>query len=348
MSMNNQTKTEKPSLTGQDVSSPSLFDQFGRTFDYLRIAVNEKCNLRCIYCMPEKGVPFKPDNALLTMAEITRLLEVAARLGVNKVRFTGGEPLLRKDITELIQAAAGTPGIRSVHLTTNGIFLKSAISELQEAGLTGVNISLDTLDPEKFKQITRRAGLAQVMAGLDAALAAGSLSTKLNVVAMRNSNVNELNRFAELTRDRNIVVRFIELMPFDSHQIWRTGEFYGVDQIIRDLHQAFPHLVVDQGTRTEHNIYRVPGYRGKIAVIPAYSRHLCGACNRIRITADGNILNCLYSHEETNVRDLLRSGAQDSDIEDRMRGAMKKKLENGWVAQKSGAEKRNSMTQIGG
>ena len=295
MSMKNQTKTEKSSLIRHKVYSPALLDQFGRTFDYLRIAVNEKCNLRCIYCMPEKGVPFKPENKLLNTLEITRLVKIAASLGVKKIRFTGGEPLLRKDITELIQAAAGTPGIRSVHLTTNGIFLESAISELQEAGLTGVNISLDTLNPERFKKITRRNGLAQVMAGLDAALATGSLLTKLNVVAMRNFNEDELDRFAGLTKDHEIVVRFIELMPFDSQQIWKTGKFYGVDQIISDLHQTFPHLVIDQGTRTEHNIYRVPGYRGKIAVIPAYSRHLCGACNRIRITADGKILNCLFS-----------------------------------------------------
>ena len=330
------------------VYSPALSDQFGRTFDYLRIAVNEKCNLRCIYCMPEKGVPFKPENELLSTVEITRLVKIAASLGVKKVRFTGGEPLLRKDITELIQSAVGTPGIRSVHMTTNGIFLQSAISELQEAGLNGVNISLDTLNPERFKKITRRNGLAQVMAGLDAALATGSLLTKLNVVAMRNFNEDELDRFAGLTKDHEIVVRFIELMPFDSQQIWKTGKFYGVDQIISDLHQAFPHLVIDQGTRTEHNIYRVPGYRGKIAVIPAYSRHLCGACNRIRITADGKILNCLFSHEESNVIDRLRSGAGDNEIAELMKTAMRKKLENGWEAQKSGGEQRDSMTQIGG
>ena len=346
--MKNQTKTEKSSLIRHKVYSPALLDKFGRTFDYLRIAVNEKCNLRCIYCMPEKGVPFKPENKLLNTLEITRLVKIAASLGVKKIRFTGGEPLLRKDITELIQAAAGTPGIRSVHLTTNGIFLQSAISELQEAGLTGVNISLDTLNPERFKKITRRNGLAQVMAGLDAALAAGSLVTKLNVVAMRNFNEDELDRFAGLTKDHEIVVRFIELMPFDSQQIWKTGKFYGVDQIISDLHQTFPHLVIDQGTRTEHNIYRVPGYRGKIAVIPAYSRHLCGACNRIRITADGKILNCLFSDQETSVIDRLRGGASDGEIAELMKTAMRKKLENGWESQKAGAEQRNSMTQIGG
>ncbi len=346
--MKNQTKTEKSSLIRHKVYSPALSDQFGRTFDYLRIAVNEKCNLRCIYCMPEKGVPFKPENELLNAVEITRLVKIAASLGVKKIRFTGGEPLLRKDITELIQSAVGTPGIRSVHMTTNGIFLQSAISELQEAGLNGVNISLDTLNPERFKKITRRNGLAQVMAGLDAALATGSLLTKLNVVAMRNFNEDELDRFAGLTKDHEIVVRFIELMPFDSQQIWKTGKFYGVDQIISDLHQAFPHLVIDQGTRTEHNIYRVPGYRGKIAVIPAYSRHLCGACNRIRITADGKILNCLFSDQETSVIDRLRRGASDGEIAELMKTAMRKKLENGWESQKAGAEQRNSMTQIGG
>ena len=348
MSMNNDTKTEKSVVSRQKTRSSALLDQFGRTFDYVRIAVNEKCNLRCIYCMPENGVPFKPENNLLNPDEIKQLVNILASLGVKKVRFTGGEPLLHNDIIELIQTAAFTPGIRSVHLTTNGVLLKSKISELQDSGLTGVNISLDTLDSEKFEQITRRKSLYNVMSGLDAVLASGRFKTKLNVVVMRNFNEDELDRFVGMTKHRDIVVRFIELMPFDSQQIWKTGKFYGADQIIRDIKNAFPHLVIDKGSRTEHNIYRIPGYRGKIAVIPSYSRNLCGACNRIRITADGKILNCLFSDQETSLIDRLRGGASDGEIAELIKTAMWHKLENGWQAQKTGEEQRNSMTQIGG
>ena len=347
MSMNNK-ETQKYPLNRQEIYSPELKDQFGRTFDYLRIAVNEKCILRCIFCMPEEGVPFKPENVLLTKEEIERLIKISARLGVRKVRFTGGEPLLRKDIIELIRAAVNTTGIRSVHLTTNGVLLQSKVSRLQEAGLSGVNISLDTLDSEKFKKIARRDNLSNVISGLDSALSSESLVTKLNVVVMRNFNEDELIQFANLTKDRNVIVRFIELMPFDSQQIWKTGKFYSSDQIINDLRCVFPQMVNDSGTRTEHSIYRIPEYRGKIAVIPAYSRHLCGSCNRIRITADGRILNCLFSDDETSIIDRMRGGESNKNLSQLIKTAMWEKLENGWEAQKAGAEQRNSMTQIGG
>jgi len=347
MSMND-TIIQNHILDSQGAYPPLIKDKFGRTFDYLRIAINEKCNLRCIYCMPEEGIPFKPSNELLNTEEIKRIVKISVSLGVKKVRFTGGEPLLRKDIFELIQVAASTPGIRSVHLTTNGVLLRPNILKLQEAGLSGVNISLDTLDSKKFKKIARRSSLSNVMDGLESALSAESLRTKLNVVLMRNFNDDELYHFAELTKDIDIVVRFIELMPFDSQQIWKTGKFYRVDHIISDLRNLFPNMFITDGTRTEHSIFNIPGYRGKIAVIPAYSRHLCGACNRIRITADGKILNCLFSDEETSLIAPMRDGAIDEEIAQLIKNAMWKKLENGWEAQKKGAEQRNSMTQIGG
>ena len=211
-----------------------------------------------------------------------------------------------------------------------------------------MNISLDTLKPEKFKIITRRFGLEKVVNGLDAAIKTKALNVKLNVVLMRNFNDDELFSFAELTKSKPIVVRFIELMPFDSKQIWKTGKFYGSEEIIGELKNHFPNMSTATGTKTEHSIFNVPGYVGKIAVIPAYSRNLCGACNRIRITADGKILNCLFSNIEHDLKGMLRSNQDNDLIKSKIKNVMLDKMQNGWLAEKSGEDRRNSMTQIGG
>ncbi len=283
-----------------DHSVPPIIDRFGRSFNYLRLALNEQCNLRCIYCMPEEGIDFRSEDKLLTTEEIFRLIKLTSKMGVSKIRFTGGEPLLRKDLSELVQFAHQCEGIGSVHLTTNGLLLSKRIKELEKSGLSGINISLDTLDTDKFKKITRRDGLDMVLNSLQKALASNIQSIKLNIVAMRDFNDDELMDFVELTKENDITVRFIELMPFDSHQIWKTGKFYGADDIVADIKKQVDALKPIDGSRTEHHIFRVNDYKGKVAVIPAYSRSLCGECNRIRITADGKLLNCLYSQDETN------------------------------------------------
>ena len=347
--MTNTRKISANHLFGQnDIATKILSDRFGRKFDYMRIAVNEKCNLRCIYCMPEEGIPFQKETSLLKTDEIHRLIKIVARLGVTKIRFTGGEPLIRKDIFKLINSASRTEGIKSVHLTTNGLQLESKIRDLVKLGLNGVNISLDTLKSHRFKKISRRSGLKKVLRGIDTALSFKKLKTKINVVLMRNFNLDELRDFSELTKENNVIVRFIELMPFDSKQIWETGNFCGFQKIIDNLFEIYPEMLPTNGTTTEHRIYKTPGYKGKIAVIPAYSRNLCGACNRIRITADGKILNCLFSGEETDIMKFLRKGSNDDDIAEAICLAMMNKLKNGWDAQRSRTEKRDSMTQIGG
>jgi len=327
---------------------PPIIDQFGRTFNYLRIAVNEKCNLRCIYCMPEEGVLFKPKNEILTTKEILRVVKVSSELGVNKIRFTGGEPLLRGDIVKLVGKSSSTPGIESIHLTTNGVLLSRYAVKLKESGLTGVNISIDTLNPEKFLQITRRDELVRAMEGLEAAKTAGIPSIKINAVALRGFNDSEIVEFVELTKNYPLTVRFIELMPFDAHQIWKTGKFFSAENIQKELKDHFPNIKTTDGTATEHFIFQVPNYAGKVAVIPSYSRNLCGNCNRIRLTADGNIRNCLYAHNELNLRDLMRSGGTDKEMKELILSAMWKKQIDGWTAQKTGSDSRESMTQIGG
>jgi cyclic pyranopterin phosphate synthase len=269
-------------------------------------------------------------------------------MGVSKIRLTGGEPLLRKDLVPIIQFANSLDGIDSIHVTTNGLLLSKYIHELESAGLSGINISLDTLEQNKYKTITRRDGLKSVLDGLDKAIKSSIQSIKLNVVAMRDFNDDELMDFVALTKENDITVRFIELMPFDSHQIWKTGKFYGADHIVSDLKNQVEELNPIDGSRTEHYIFRVNDYKGKVAVIPAYSRSLCGECNRLRITADGKLLNCLYSQDETNLRDAMREGKTLVEIEDMIRNTMKKKYKDGWEAQNQGNDNRESMTQIGG
>ena len=328
--------------------SQPIIDRFGRTFNYLRLAVNEQCNLRCIYCMPEEGVPFRHKAQLLSNNEIKQLLTVVSKMGVSKIRFTGGEPLLRKDIPELVDYAKNLKGVDSVHLTTNGILLHECIDDLADAGLSGINISLDTLQPDRFQSITRRSGLNQVIENIHLAIASQIPSVKINVVAMRDFNHDELVDFANLTMDNNITVRFIELMPFDSHQIWKTGKFYRAEHIVEDLHSRTDQLQTVDGSSTEHYIFRMKGAKGRIAVIPAFSRNLCGACNRIRITADGKLLNCLYSQDETNLRDAMRDGASNEKIQSMIGASFLNKHVNGWSAQQNNGVHRESMTQIGG
>ena len=295
MGMENTTHI-RPRVDRRSLSvNPSITDRFGRTFNYLRLAVNEYCNLRCIYCMPEEGIPFKDKEKLITTKEIFKLIRIMTDMGVSKIRFTGGEPLLREDIPDLIHYASEISTVDSVNLTTNGLLLPAYLESLEQAGLTGINISLDTLNTEKFKAITRRNGLDKVIAGLDMAIKSNIGSIKVNVVAMRDFNDNEILDFAELTNENDITVRFIELMPFDTHQIWKTGKFYRAEQIVNDLKSQIKELNPVSGSNTEYHVFQIQGYSGKVAVIPSYTRSLCGNCNRIRITADGKLLNCLYS-----------------------------------------------------
>ena len=363
-------KSEIASSTGSDLPKsvlsqpsvvpaalPPLQDQFGRTFDYVRIAVTEKCNLRCTYCMPEEGVDFKRGEQILQADEIIRVIGALARMGIKKVRFTGGEPLVRKDIVKLVSGAANTPGIKSVHLTTNGILFSRYAKNLLAAGLTGVNVSLDSLDADKFQRITRRTGVEKVLDSIRLALGLGFPRVKVNVVLMRGFNEDELPAFCELTKDLAVTVRFIEFMPFDAHQIWESGEhFASAENMVAQMKTLYPDIMDSSGTRTEHHIFQVPGYAGKIAVIPAFTRSLCGNCSRIRLTADGRIRNCLYSDEEYDVKSVVRSTEGDEEIIETFRQAFAEKARDGFEAKKRSAVKRVniadigrvSMTQIGG
>jgi len=339
---------------------PPLQDRHGRTFDYVRIAVIEQCNLRCTYCMPEEGVQFKEKDMVLRTDEILRTVELLARMGVRKVRFTGGEPLVRPDIVDIVSRTVATPGVKAAHLTTNGLLFPKYAEALKEAGLHGVNISLDSLEEEKFEEITRRSGLDKVLESIDLAVELGFPRVKINVVLMRGFNEDELISFCELTKDKPITVRFIEFMPFDAHQIWESGQhFASAADLCGQIERRYPGINTASGTRTEHHIYQAPGYAGKIAVIPAFTRSLCGNCSRIRVTADGNIMNCLYSEQPYYLKDLIRQGGSDDDVVALFRQAYDEKYKDGFEAKKAASiaakinvsdinRSRASMTQIGG
>lgn len=349
--------------TGQDTETlanrlPPLQDRFGRTFDYVRIAITEKCNLRCTYCMPEEGVDLKSKESILSAEEINRTITVLARMGIKKVRFTGGEPLVRKDIVDLVAGAAAAPGIKTVHLTTNGLLFDRYAADLRKAGLFGVNISLDTMEPDRFQTITRRTGGDTVMKAIELAVELGFPRVKINVVMMKGFNDDELFRFTELTKDLPVTVRFIEFMPFDAHQIWESGvHFASAENMVNQIEDYYPGIREAAGTRTEHHTFQATGYKGKIAVIPAFTRSLCGNCSRIRVTADGQIRNCLYSDMEYSLRDVMRNGGSDDDIVATFRKAFAEKARDGFEAKKQSTAARKvkltdigrvSMTQIGG
>ncbi len=297
-------------------------------------------------------------QAYLTSDEMIRIIRVLATIGIKKVRFTGGEPLIRKDIVDLVAATVQTPGIETTHLTTNGILFDKYAKPLREAGLTGVNISLDSLDPERFVNITRRTGVEKVLDAVHLAIAEGFPRVKINVVLMKGFNEDELHAFCELTRTHRITVRFIEFMPFDAHQMWESGvHFSSAESLVHQIEEMYPGIGEAAGTRTEHHIFQVPGYQGKIAVIPAFTRSLCGNCSRIRVTSDGNIRNCLYSDMEYNLRDVLRNGGSDDDVVGLFRQAFAEKAKDGFESKKQSVKARKikvsdigrvSMTQIGG
>lgn len=324
-----------------------LTDRFGRSITYARIAVTSACNLRCAYCLSEEHHADLPQSHPMSIGDMERLVSTLARLGINKIRFTGGEPLLRGDIAELVGIAKRTPGIQTVSLTTNGVLLHRHIDALLDAGLDSLNLSIDTLDRERYRAITRRDSFGQVSANLQTLLERQVMPVKLNVVMMRGINSDEICRFMEFTRDHPVTVRFMELQPFDDHQIWRTGKFLGLEKIRELLCEAYPDLASRRGASTEYYSFALPGYRGSAAIIPAYTRNFCHECNRIRITADGTVISCLYDKHGVALLPLLRKQAGFEEIAALFMLAAKEKPENG-RRDGEGGNLRTSMSEIGG
>ena len=292
-----------------------LVDSFGRVHDNLRISVTDRCNIRCFYCMPEEGVEFVDRGQILSFEEIERFVRIAVTLGVTKLRITGGEPLVRRGLPELVRRLAAVPGIRDLALTTNAVLLADLAQPLYQAGLRRINVHLDTLDRERFRQITRRDDLPRVLAGLDAAQQLG-YSIKLNAVAVKNLVEPDIVPLARFGRQRGIEVRYIEFMPLDAQNLWGRGRVLLADQIIETLSREIAPLVPvpDPDPRAPATEYAFADGIGKVGFIASVSRPFCLNCNRIRLTADGKLRYCLFALEEDDVKGLMRSGAGDGEI----------------------------------
>jgi molybdenum cofactor biosynthesis protein A len=298
----------------QDRARPVLTDTFGRHHNYLRISLTERCNLRCQYCMPEEGVPLQGNEKILSADEIERIVRLFASQGVTKVRLTGGEPLVRKDLLDIVARIGKVPGITDIAMTTNGITLSHKLEALVKAGLLHINISLDTLQPDRYLQVTRRPGFDKVWRSIQQALALGLTTVKLNCVVMNGFNHDELAAFVELTRASRLDVRFIEYMPFDGNK-WSENRLYPYQQMLTDLRAHFPSLhPLDESANETAKAWKVDGHIGQIGFITSMSDHFCGSCNRLRITADGNLKVCLFGNTEFSLRDAMRSQQSDEDL----------------------------------
>ncbi|XP_016300171.1 molybdenum cofactor biosynthesis protein 1-like isoform X1 [Sinocyclocheilus anshuiensis] len=294
--------------------SAFLMDSFGRRHNYLRISLTEKCNLRCQYCMPQEGVTLTPRSQLLTAEELLMLARLFVREGVNKIRLTGGEPLIRPDVLPIIAELRKLEGLQTIAVTTNGMNLTRLLPSLKKAGVDLLNISLDTLVPAKFEFIARRKGFHKVMEGIEKAIEMGYNPVKVNCVVMRGLNEDELIDFVSLTERKPFDVRFIEYMPFDGNR-WNFKMMVSYQEMLDFIKQKWPNLVPVPGEETDTaKAFRVPGFRGQLGFITSMSDNFCGSCNRLRITADGNLKVCLFGNSEVSLRDFLRSGATEEEL----------------------------------
>ena len=301
--------------------SEFLTDSFNRQHDYLRISLTERCNLRCLYCMPEEGVSLSPPAQLLTSPEIVYLSSLFVSQGVKKIRLTGGEPTVRKDIVPLMQRIGRLNGLQELCLTTNGISLHRKLDAMVDAGLTGINLSLDTLDPFQYQIMTRRKGFDAVMKSIDRVLEmnrmGAGIKLKINCVVMRGLNDREIIPFLEMGREKPIEVRFIEYMPFDGNK-WNQHKMLSYQEMLAIIRQKYPELekVADHRNDTSKT-YRVPGFEGKVGFITSMTHNFCGTCNRLRITSDGNLKVCLFGNSEVSLRDIIRKANAGHPIDDR-------------------------------
>lgn len=328
-----------------------IYDNHGRPITYLRLAVTDRCNLRCFYCMPAEGIRYLPKQELLSYEEMLRMVRLMAEMGVSKVRITGGEPFVRKDLMYFLQELKAISGIEQINITTNGVLTTDYIPALKALGIGSVNLSLDTFDRERFKEITRRDEFEKVKACFDS-LMAHEIPTKINAVVMEGKNTEDIIPLTELTRDHPVEVRFIEEMPFNGE-----GSHYPVlrwthKKILEELKQAYPDIrKVKAEAHATASSYQIAGHQGKVGIIAAFSRTFCGSCNRIRVTAQGSLKTCLYDDGVLDLRELLRSGASDAQIQAVLKSAYSSRAKDGFEAEQSRQSSRpasESMSTIGG
>lgn len=349
-----------PKSKNLQTSQALLKDNHGRPLNYLRLAVTDRCNLRCHYCMPEHGLEWLSRADLLSYEEMLRLCRVLVGLGIHKVRITGGEPFVRKDLMKFLHALSRLDGLQKISLTTNGVVTAPLVPELKRLGIHSVNLSLDTLDRERFFQIARRDELPNVLDTMDALLR-HDIKVKINAVVMDGQNTQDITPLAQMTKNLPVDVRFIEEMPFNGiaggkpkateGDYGNASPTWDYRRILDTLRAKWPDLekTPDPPFSTSMN-YRLPGHRGKVGIIPAWSRTFCGTCNRIRVTPQGVLKTCLYDHGVLNLRDLMREGLSDTELTDHLLSAFNRRHKSGWEAEEArrGMPVEESMATIGG
>lgn len=328
-----------------------LTDKFGRQITYLRLAVTDRCNLRCQYCMPAHGIDIVDRKDLLTYKEMYRITRVLSELGVNKVRLTGGEPFVRKDFISFLEMLSYNKKLDEVNITTNGALIAKHIQKLEALKINSVNLSIDSLTKENFAAITRRDVFDEVFETMEA-LEKSSIKLKLNVVVQSDINTHELPNFVELTKDRDIAVRFIEEMPFNGVGKRDHTELWNFTKIYEKVKEHFSMInAVETAKSSTSKNFKIANYKGTFGIIPAYTRTICNDCNRIRITATGLFKNCLFDEGVFNIRDFLRNGASDNDLKALFLSIVKGKPKDGFVAEanrKNNKDISESMSTIGG
>ena len=324
-----------------------MVDSFGRVVRDLRVSVTDRCNFRCLYCMPAEGLPWLPSEDVLSHEELVRALRVAVELGVRTIRVTGGEPTLRRDLVDVVRALSGL-GVE-LSLTTNGYLMDRLAAPLAEAGLARANVSLDSLRRDRFKDITRRDGLDRVLAGIDATLAAGLHPVKINTVVVRGFNDDEVEPMAAWARGLGVELRFIEFMPLDAPGDWRRDQVVPAGEILARLDQAFG-LVTPTGPRgsAPAERYRYADGRGTVGVIASVTRAFCAQCDRIRLTADGQVRTCLFANTEYDLRAVLRAGGDDEAVARVYLDAVARKQWGHRINEPDFVQPARGMSQIGG
>lgn len=333
------------------MNSSQLFDNHHRPINYLRLAVTDRCNLRCFYCMPEEGIKYLPKKELLTFEEIERLIVLMASMGISKVRLTGGEPFVRNDLMQLINRIAHVDGINDIHLTTNGLLTSPYIPELKSLGIASINLSLDTLDRERFKVITRRDEFIKTWETFELLMKHG-IPVKINTVVMDKKNIDDIIPLVELTRSYPVSIRFIEEMPFNGEGNHYTTLTWTYNKIVEYIKAHYPTLqkIQDPINSTAYH-YQIPDYSGNIGVIAAFSRTFCGTCNRIRVTAQGVLKTCLYDDGVLNIKQMFRDGLTDRQVKDALMNAFGSRPKDGFEAEerrRNGSPIIESMSTIGG
>jgi molybdenum cofactor biosynthesis protein A len=328
-----------------------LTDNHGRTISYLRLAVTDRCNLRCFYCMPEEGIDWLSRSELMTYEELLRICSLLVKMGINKIRITGGEPFVRKDIMKFLTSLSIVPGLEQITVTTNGVLTAPLVPELKKLGIKSVNLSLDTLDRNRFFSITRRDELPKVLETLDQLLM-HNIDVKLNAVVMEGKNTQDILSLVELTKELPVSVRFIEEMPFNGGDSHYTKLKWDYIHILETIKEKYPDIqkIADPPHSTSYNYY-IPNHKGNVGIIAAYTRTFCGTCNRIRITPLGMLKTCLYDDGVLNIKELIRNKLPDDAIANHLIEAIRHRAKTGWEAEKLRKEKapvHESMATIGG